>query len=152
MNQTKKSIPFAMLFTILPILLLITATGLKAEISEMPEQLSQDKPSVENIMFLPGFPPFFSLMPAIPGMPGIRMPLVSDRHSADEPDPIAITGGKMSFNNNTLIMENLAISISPLILRNIRPEGSEAGPGFGTVYQKNGKHTISGSISIEPLP
>lgn len=148
-------------FILFALLLLLISTGLHAEtkglqdlknLKDLPEQRSQDKSSVENVTLFPGFLSFFLPLPAASTIPEIRMPLVYDRLPGDKPRSIEIKGGNMRLKGHTIIMEDLTIFTSPLIMRNIRPEGSEAGPGFGTVYQNSGKRVISGSITIEPLP
>ncbi|RJP37500.1 MAG: hypothetical protein C4548_14295 [Desulfobacteraceae bacterium] len=139
-------------FILFAVLLLLIATDLHAETKDLPEQQSQDKSSVENVTLFPGFLSLFLPLPAASTIPEIRMPLVYDRLPGDKSCPIDIKGGNMRYNGHTIIMEDLTIFTSPLIFRNIRPEGSETGPGFGTVYQNGGKRVISGSITIEPLP
>ncbi len=125
---------------------------LHAETVPFPEIISEetlptanDSGTYNTFKMLP-----FPLFPV--GLPGLKMPLVWDGISHAEPEHMAITGGSMCFENNTLIMNDLTVRTPPMVYKNIRPEGAPENAGFGTIYRKSGERTISGTITFEPLP
>jgi hypothetical protein len=123
------------------LLILTISAGLYAE---MPASRGQGDESVREI---PGLSWLLPGVCAGTGSPGAWIGL-----SGDRPGPLVCTSGEIRREGNTIIMKDCTFVIPDTEVENIGAEGITDGPGFGKIYIKGGTRTVSGRITIEPLP